>query len=105
MNNNVILISGLGPGRLDQEDLIGTCLDNSNDNSQEYYIDGKDYNALNLIVNYNGKSYPLLQKKKRRAVPTLVNNTLEQILTSAKIKYDSFDTSVKQLINKFKKYE
>lgn len=94
MNNNVILISGLGPGRLDQEDLIGTCLDNSNDNSQEYYIDGKDYNALNLIVNYNGKSYPLLQKKKRCAVPTLVNNTLEQILTSAKIKYDSFDTSV-----------
>lgn len=94
MNKDVVLISGLGPGRLDQEDLIGTCFDKSLNNNCKYFINGKNYDALNLEVEFNGNRYPLLKKKKKRSIPTLVNNTLEQILTSANIEYDSFDTSV-----------
>lgn len=66
MNHDVLLLSGLGPGRLDQEDLIGTCFDKNSSNFSKYIANGRNYSPLNLQITINENKQSLLRRKKKR---------------------------------------
>lgn len=91
--SKVLLLSGLGPGRLDQEDLVGTCFDEKLVELVSYSIDEFDYSPFNLVRYEDGNIIRILKKKQSNAVPTLVNTILEQILIQTSIPFDSYDLS------------
>lgn len=80
----VFLISGLGPGHIETDDLIGTVF--FENDSTDYYINNNNFNPLNLYYRDNDTVFPIIRMNNDSVLRTdLTTATLSGILSDNNI--------------------
>lgn len=90
----VILIAGLGPGRMENEDLQGSGFNpdlDDGDKDDFYVIDGIDYDPRHLRYQHDEVDINVLREKKLKR-PPLISSVLQGILTENNISYEYIST-------------
>lgn len=86
----VLLISGLGPGHLENEDLFGSSMDprvSAEHMRSQYIISGLDYSPANLFYR-SDDDHELVLKQIEIIPPELISNVLKSILKNHRISYE-----------------
>ncbi|MFI3252160.1 MAG: radical SAM protein [bacterium] len=85
---NVILISGLGPGHMENEDLIDSYFDFTKDMKVKYEDIGFKNLLENLYYSENGIKYKILRKKRETDGIDFISATLKSILVNSSIQFE-----------------
>ena len=90
-----ILISGLGPARIENEDLLGSFFDDFNiDVKAKFLINGRSISPLDLVhTSKNGESVPVLRLKSKEKKDTYISELLKGILYEADEEFEFIDIS------------
>lgn len=86
----VLLIAGLGPGHLENEDLFGSSMDpraSAEYMRNQYNINGLDCSPANLVYKSDDNYEPVL-KKCEIVTPELIVNVLQSILKKHQIAFE-----------------
>ena len=90
------LISGLGPARIENEDLLGSFFDDYNiDVKTKFSIDGRSISPLDLVyTSNNGESVPVLRLKSKEKKETYISELLKGILYESDEEFEFIDISL-----------
>ncbi|MFI3211659.1 MAG: radical SAM protein [Peptostreptococcaceae bacterium] len=84
----VVLISGLGPGHIENEDLLDSYFDFTKNVRYKYEEIGYKNLLENLYYHTSTSNYKILREKKQSEEVDFISATLKSILNNSSIQYD-----------------